>query len=409
MSFAIAVRWVSVQGQRTSYAEVVDEAAHLRGELAQLRARAAALRESGTIVQELPQLPDLVALKGEPALIEWVEWTRHALPELRSHLDDTAHQTLAARLGASLPPPRTRPSATEELAQLRQSDSAASNTPEAATPHRHPARARQHALESVRHLLADAAAELDPHAHRDLAARLNELHQLDDTSSVATIREAHHAVVVTLNRALQQHRSQLHREVERAQLLGQLADVSADTRAYLHAQIGAADDPGAWRPHVDHARAAAENQRLRTHLAQAATQALTAVGCDVTDIHTTTLTSTGETVCPLPDQDGYGIRVRLPPDRNQLSASLVRDTHTTPSADEDAGRWFCTHTEPTFYHALCDHTEHLHLHQRLRVEPGDRPLPQVRLPATDRDRHDEQHEPEQSTTDTGARAQQRHH
>lgn len=231
-----------------------------------------------------------------------------------------------------------------------------------------------------------------------------DLEHLPPHASRATVREMRHAVEVALHAAVGRHRHHHDRERIRHRMLAETTDVASPLREQLHAEIATTEDPASLEPRLHAARTAADTDRARRTVAQAATAALAEVGCAVSPALAHTLTESGEGIVDLPEVHGYGVRVRLAPDHDQLSTTLVRYTDTTETTDTRTGHWFCREKQPALHQALHAHAHPLQLHQRLRLEPGDRPLPQVAPPVPTQ--HDDTHT---DTTTAEPPPRQRHH
>lgn len=360
MSYAIAVRWVHIDGQRTSYTQALNEAAHLCGELAELRARALALGTDDA--PDVPHPPELVDLKGEDALLEWISRTRTELPDLRARLEAAARRRLSARLGPAQPP---RADAAARLARTR-----GHTRPDLDTE-------RASALTRAHDLIDANAGEIDPADHPGLTERLAEL---AEATTAAALRTAGHALETALHQAVQRHRAHLRTERLRQRMRGQTADLDPAQRHRLLQAIDTAADPAAIQPDLDRTRDAAHARRARHDIARAAAQALAEIGCEVTPHTDTELARTGETTAALTERPGYALRLRLPHDRARLSTSLVRAPAQPPEHDEAAQRWFCETKQPLLTRLLTRAAHPHHLHETLRREPGDRPLPVAEHP-----------------------------
>ncbi|QVQ52574.1 hypothetical protein J4H86_01665 [Spiractinospora alimapuensis] len=359
MSFAIALRWVTVDGHRTSYATVLNEAADLTARLARLR------RQDPT----LPTPPDLHALKGEPALLEWVAWARKNLTQWEDQAGQASRSALMRRLATAAPSPQRR-GAVERLRAQRPTADAPPRGGAPAPPDNGAARA----IEAVRTLAEDNAPDLDDAAEAEVAGLLAQLRALPQGAPPARARSIRHAAEHAIHAAVRERRHRAALELRRDSLRAQAHAVvdDEDERRALLAAIDHAEDPSALEGRLSEARAgAAAPTSTRGTVARVAAQALADIGCDVDPGD---LRERGEAVADFSDRAGCSLRVRLHPSRDQVSFSLVR---SGPGGDDTADQqWFCDTKEPTFAAALAAAADaaRLRLRPKLRLEPGDRPL-----------------------------------
>lgn len=362
MSFAIALRWVTVDGHRTSYATVLKEAADLTAHLTRLR------RQDPT----LPAPPDLHTLQGEPALLEWVTWARKHVAQWEDQAGQASRSALMRRLAAAAPTPTHR-GAVEQL-RAQRPPRAATTSPAGASSDspRLPDNGAEEAIEAVEALAADNAPDLDDAAEGVVAGLLAELRVLPRDASPAQVRSARHAAEHAIHAAVRAQRLRAALEQRRESLRAQAHAVVADQaeRQTILAAIGHAEDLRTLEDRLSEARAgAAAPTSTRGTVARVAAQALTDIGCDVDadDLH-----ERGEAVAPLSERAGCALRVRLHPSRDQLSFSLVR---SHPGDDDTADQqWFCDTKEPALSAALAAAAGGLRWRPKLRLEPGDRPL-----------------------------------
>jgi len=346
----------------------------LRAEIAQLRQRLAMLREQSTAVAakrtRRRTLVRRAAATGTAAertassaeLGSVVTKLTAEVAQERARLDTALNGMWADRLATVTTSRTTTPTGVHAVA--------GATAPETATETA-PAAVRADALATADTLVRNNAGRCDT---ADLS-RLDDL--LGELAAASTADDCHDLlfeVRSVVKDSIDRRRRAEETELVRSRLLALAEDATEDERDHLRTAVEIAHDPEALRERVMYSVGRADRARARAVVAEATADALREIGCEVGEDFTTRLANGGQGVAAFTHDvgDGYGLLVRLPDDRAQLQAAVVRRVGVDPDPDRErlVQQDFCDVGLRQAVHRLGD--SGIELHETLRLEPGRR-------------------------------------